>query len=172
MHILLFHLSGRLIITFLVCAYAVNSRAQAHCIVVDKETGTPLRDVKAYTNTGGTYVSNYLGELSVDTTFQSATIAHGGYLSRIVSSSELCDTIWLLPKANRLDEVVVWGEDRRGITSMVNIAMASAAAKASSPSSGVSFDFFDMFKKKPLSKKARKKNKEILRDWDKVYGKP
>jgi len=31
------------------------------------------------------------------------------------------------------------------------------------------FDFFKMFEKKPLNRKARKKNKQIMKDWDRLY---
>ena len=90
------------------------------------------------------------------------------YLARTIERKELRDTLWLLPRENRLDEVVVWGTDRKNIMSMVASATADAPAYAPAPGI-VTFDFFEMIRKKPLSKKARKKNKQLLENWDKIY---
>ena len=43
-----------------------------------------------------------------------------------------------------------------------------AAATATPPPGGVSFDFFEMFRKKPLSKKARKKNEQVLKELERM----
>lgn len=146
---------------------AVNG--QTRCVIIDKETGTPIRNVKVYTDRGTVGVTDYQGRVEIDSAFSSATLSHISYLARTVERRELRDTLWLLPRENRLDEVVVWGEDRKNIISMVASATEGLAAYA--PPKGIAtFDFFSLFKKKPLSRKARKKNKELLRDWDKTYG--
>lgn len=153
-----------------ICSTAME--AQSSCVIIDKETGTPIRDVKAHTDKGDEYATDYQGHLTIDQPFESATLVHGSYLSRKMKREEICDTIWLLPNAIRLDEVVVWGQKNNALNTMMSLAMAQAAATATPPAGGIHFDFFSMLKKKPLSKKARKKNKELLRDWDKVYGTP
>lgn len=150
------------------CLYPVCTKAQVRCVVIDKETGLPLRDVKAYTDKGGVFTTDYQGRLAIDSVFSSATLVHESYLQRKVQRAELRDTLWLLPKAIRLDEVVVWGTARKGSFSWMQGAMEQAAATATPPPRGVaSFDFFELFRKKPLSKKARKKNKQVLSEWDK-----
>ena len=141
--------------------------AQARCVLVDKETGVPVRNVKAYTDKGDVFISNYQGNLVIDSMFHTAALRHGSYLERIVESQEVKDTLWLLPQAIKLEEVVVWGEARKGVYPWMSIAMAQAAATATPPPGGVSFDFFEMFRKKPLSKKARKKNRQVLRELEK-----
>ena len=145
--------------------WTANAAAQVRCVIIDKETGTPIRDVKLYADNKEIAITNYLGQIEADTTFQSATLSHPDYLSRPVERKELRDTLWLLPKAIRLDEVVVWGKYRPGINALVAGATQGLEAFAP-PRAAVQFDFFKMFEKKPLNKKARKRNKEILSNWD------
>lgn len=143
--------------------------AQAQCVIVDKETDTPIRDVKVKTDKGQVLVTDYQGRLKVDEPFESATISHVSYLQRRVNRQELRDTLWLLPKENRLGEVVVVGKDPNNlITNVVKSATADAPMYAP-PKALAEFDFFKMFEKKPLNRKARKKNKQIMQDWDRLY---
>lgn len=140
-------------------------------VVCDIETGVPLREVKVHLNTGRTCVTNYRGQWQTDSTFESATVSHPRYLSRVVQRTELQDTLYLLPKGNTLGDVTVWGVDRRGIKGMMKQSPSGLAAYA--PSGGlVSFNFFDLFRKKPLNSKARKKNRELLENWDRIYTDP
>lgn len=145
--------------------------AQDSCVIVDKETGTPIRHVNVTTDKGERWTTDYRGRVAIRGHFTSATISHASYLTRIVERPELKDTLWLLPRENRLSEVVVWGEEKKNINSVVKSATANLAAYAP-PQSGISFDFAQLLRKKPLSRKARKKNKQLLRDWDKLYGDP
>ena len=166
-----FHPSRRSIIALAMTTSCVLASAQTKCVIIDKETGTPIRDVKVRTDKGHVAVSDYQGRVVIDSAFNSATISHVSYLQRIVNRHECRDTLWLLPKENRLGEVVVWGKEQKNIKTMIGLATRDAAAYA--PSGGVvSFDFFEMFRKKPLSKKARRQNEKLLRDWDKVYRDP
>ena len=162
-------ISCRLLMTLAMGPSCHIAAAQERCVVIDKETGTPIRNVKVYTNNGQVAVTDYQGRVKIDSVFNSATLSHVSYLPRNIERREMRDTLWLLPRENRLDEVVVWGEDRKNIKSMVASATADAPAYAPAPGL-VTFDFFSLIKKKPLSRKARKKNKELLRDWDKIYG--
>ena len=150
-----------------VWGFPVSMVAQVRCVLIDKETGVPVRDVKAYTDKGDVFTSDYQGNLVIDSAFHTAALRHGSYLERKVESREVKDTLWLLPQAIKLEEVVVWGEARKGMFPWMKIALEQAAETATPPPGGVSFDFFEMFKKKPLNKKARKKNKQILEEWDK-----
>lgn len=145
--------------------WATKTTAQVKCVIVDKETGTPIRDVKLYADGKLIATTNYMGQLEADSTFSSASLSQPDYLTRVVAIEELRDTLWLLPKAIRLDEVVVWGKYKPGIQGIVS--SATEGLKAYAPPGGlVTFDFFEMFRKKPLNKKARKRNAEILREWD------
>ena len=141
-------------------------------VVIDMETGLPLRDVKFFTNTGDSRQTDYRGRFVLpDSTFQSATLTHGKYLNRVLERYEITDTIEMLPSASSLGDVVVWGKDRRLIQSLVLSATDNLAAYAP-PRAMVNFDFFKMFEKKPLNKKARRGNKDLLEHWDEVYANP
>ena len=112
-------------------------------VVCDIETGVPVRDVKVHLNTGKQCVTDYRGRWLPDSTFESATVTHPRYLSRVVERWELNDTLYLLPKCNTLGDVTVWGVDRRGIKSMVKRSTSDRAAY-SPPAGMFSFDFFDI----------------------------
>ncbi|MBO4821788.1 MAG: hypothetical protein J5548_10025 [Prevotella sp.] len=168
MSCLLFSCAQKALLCLLVCCFPLSLMAQVRCVVIDKETGVPVRDVKACTDVGGVFTSDYQGNLVIDTIFHSAVLRHGSYLERKVEKRELRDTLWLLPKAIKLEEVVVWGEARKGVFPWMSIVMAQAAATATPPPGGVSFDFFEMFRKKPLSKKARKKNEQVLKELERM----
>ncbi len=155
---------------FLFNVLVLYAKAQDTIVVVDKETGTPIREVNLTTDKGAISRSNYRGQIPVEGVFKSATLSHASYLTRVVERAELKDTLWLLPRENRLSEVVVWGKNKQGINAIVASAVADLPAYAP-PNSGVPFDFSELIRKKPLSRKARKKNKELLENWDEVYGK-
>ncbi len=153
------------------CLCSLCARAQMDVVVADIESGVPLRDVKIYTDSGSVAVTDYRGMARIDRPFSSATVTHPKYLGTTVGRHELVDTLYLLPKANTLNEVVVWGESRKGIKSMV--AGATRDAYLYAPPKGLAtFNFFEMFRKKPLSRKARKKNQELLENWDRTYNDP
>ena len=161
----------RLMLYVLLLFFCMAVRAQSHCVIVDKETGTPIRNVNIHADNGKTMVTDYRGIVEIEGDFKSATISHASYLTRYVKHNELRDTIWLLPRENRLSEVVVWGNKQQQIQALVKSATADLASYAP-PRSGVSFDFAELIRKKPLSRKARKKNKQLLNNWDELYTSP
>lgn len=153
------------------CLCPFHVRAQMDVVVADIESGVPVRDVKIYTDSGSVVMTDYRGMAHIDRPFSGATVTHPKYLSTTVLRHELVDTLFLLPKANTLNEVVVWGEARKGIKSMVSSATRDAPLYAP-PGGLATFDFFNMFKKKPLNRRARKKNQELLENWDRTYNDP
>ena len=165
-------LTSPLLLLLLVWAPVSDACAQAHCVIVDKETGTPIRDVKVKTDKGQVLVTDYQGRVRVEEPFESATISHVSYLQRRVNRQELRDTLWLLPKENRLSEVVVVGKDPQNMIDNVVMSAIADAPMYAPPRALAEFDFFKMFEKKPLNRKARKKNKQILKDWDHLYEMP
>ncbi|MBR4388512.1 MAG: hypothetical protein IKT00_04975 [Prevotella sp.] len=141
-------------------------------VVVDLETGLPIRDVHFFTNTGEMRKSDYRGRFVLpDSTFKSATLTHGKYLNRVLERYEITDTLEMLPSASSLGDVVVWGKDRRTILTMVASVTEGLGAYAP-PAALASFDFFKLFEKKPLNRKARRGNKELLEHWDELYDAP
>jgi hypothetical protein len=163
-------ISGLLILLSLIIESAVMSHAQTRCVIADMETRVPIRNVKVFTNRGDVFVTDYTGQLNIGKSFESATISHVSYLETKVNREAMKDTLYLLPKENDLSTLYVWGKDRQMIKALV--ASATSNLSAFAPPKGVaSFDFFEMFRKKPLNKKTRKKNEELLKNWDELYGK-
>ena len=167
-----FMLSYRIpIITLLTMLFLCGGReamSQTHFVVIDKETSEPVNNATVVTNKGENAISTKMGHVTLNNPFESLTISHISYLQRKMDKKEVNDTIWLLPNAVHLHEVVVYGEDRALIKSVVADAMKDVPMYAP-PQALATFDFFGMFRKKPLNKKARKRNKEILENWDKEY---
>lgn len=168
MYLLTYCIFRKLTLCALLLFFCLALRAQSHCVIVDKETGTPIRNVNIHADNGQTMVTDYRGVAEIEGTFKSATISHASYLTRYVERAELRDTIWLLPRENRLSEVVVWGNKQQQIQAVVKSATEDLASYAP-PNSGIPFDFAELIRKKPLSRKARKKNKELLKNWDELY---
>ncbi len=151
-----------LCICILVLLLTVAS-AQTHGVIADIETGLPIRDVKIYTNTNKVATTNWLGDFTIYTNFQSATISHGKYMAITLKKEEMTDTIYMLPKMHTLEEVVVWG--KRPHMSQSTKKMTEDA-KLYSPGGGLmSFDFFSLFKKSPMNRKQRKKHEDIIKNY-------
>ena len=166
--------SQTIIQTLLVCGALTTapteSCGQVQCVVADMETHTPIRNVKIFTNRGDVYVTDYTGNVRIDKAFESAKVSHVSYLERQAKRETMKDTLYLLPKENELHTLYVWGKDRKRIKELVGSVTMGLDAYA--PPQGIAtFDFFKMFEKKPLNKKTRKKNEELLKQWDEVYGK-
>ena len=157
------------LLTMLLFGSGREAMSQTHLVLIDKETGEPVNKATIVTNKGESAVSTKMGHVTLNNSFESLTISHISFLQRKMDKKEVSDTIWLLPKAIHLHEVVVYGEDRPLIKSVVKDAVKDAALYAPPSQAIATFDFFSMFEKKPLNKKARKRNKEILENWDKDY---
>lgn len=139
--------------------------------VADVESRRPLRNVmiqldrrteKVQTEWGGRFVLK-------NDSFQTMTLTHPSYLTRVIEQKEgVPDTIFLLPAAHQLAEVVVIGHAPKIAVSMEDVRKYAAENYTPSGSGGasVSFDFFDMidFKGRKHKKRA-KKMKEIMEDY-------
>lgn len=137
--------------------------AQRTYVVIDMETRRPLRDVPAYTNTNEQAKTNYQGRFVLIKPFKRLVISHPGYFQLELTAEQAArDTIVLLPKLNKLHEVVVTAKGPRIGPDFKKTARE--AAMATPASSGIGFDFFSMFdrSKRHVSKKDRQKMKRIL----------
>lgn len=96
-----------LLVLFLSAACA--ARAQVKGVVVDIETGLPVRNVKIYTNTNKVATTDWSGHFSLPYSFESVTLSNSNYLQRVMDRSELTDTVALLPMAHMLEGVTIYG---------------------------------------------------------------
>ena len=81
-----------------------------HFIVVNVETGVPLRDIIVYTDDKQKTKSIWDGTFSLCNSFKSITLTHPAYEKRVVYKDNIRnDTIFLLSNSYALDEVVIYG---------------------------------------------------------------
>lgn len=91
-------------------------------------------------------------------------MSHVSYESRALAWSELRDKVWLMPKMNRLDEVVITAERPKVHFNLKKEIQRSVAGIK--PAGGISFDFFSIFDfKGKKQKKRRKRLEKILDDY-------
>ena len=145
------------------CRAAV-CRAQISAVVFDMETRRCLPGVTVYVNPRGSTVTDRYGRFTITGECNSITLSHGSFEPLSLDTDAVCDTLWLLPKARRLDEVVVYGMKPKSgfdIKKSVRSAVRSAGVKGGSGVGGL--DFFSAFNPKARKQaKRRKKIKEIL----------
>lgn len=154
----------RLLLSLSVFLWSATSYAQWSGVVVNMETGVPIRDVHIFTNYNKMVTTDYRGRYTLEEPFTSVTITHGKFLQLSLKREELRDTIALLPSANSIGEVVIWGEmPRIGVKEK---EISEDAKYYYTPSSGFSFDFFELFRRKSrMSKQQRKKHEEIIESY-------
>ena len=97
----------RLLFSLVLMSVCVGLHAQISGVVFDMETRRQIAGVKVYINPKGTAITDSHGRFVINQPCNGVTFSHVSYESRAYSRKELCDTIWLMPKLHRLDEVVV-----------------------------------------------------------------
>lgn len=97
------------LLLILFISVACVAKAQVKGVVVDIETGLPVRNVKIYTNTNKVTTTDWSGHFSLPYAFESVTLSNSNYLQRVMDRSELTDTVALLPMAHMLEGVTIYG---------------------------------------------------------------
>ena len=88
--------------------------AQRKLVVASLESKAPQRDIKVRVDNGDEIVTPWSGEIEVPDSFKRITLSHPRFQHRYVLANELHgDTIYLIPALHAIDEVVVYGQDRR-----------------------------------------------------------
>lgn len=139
--------------------------AQMTAVVYDIETHMPVSGVTVFVNPKGTATTDRYGRFFFGGRVHSVTLTHVAYEKRTMYRSEVRDTIFLLPKLNVVDSVVIIGNKPKiGF----DVRGATHDATLSAPrNSGMSFDFFSIFQKKKKSRKEREKFNKLMRDYSK-----
>lgn len=82
-------------------------------VVVNIETGVPVRDILVYTDDGQEVRTDWDGTFSLQEGYGRLTFSHTAYEKRIMLRDELDgDTIQLIPNQFALREVVIYGKRR------------------------------------------------------------
>ena len=154
----------RLFFFLSVFLFGTTAHAQWSGVIVNMETGVPIRDVHIFTNYNKMVTTGYRGQYTLEEPFTSVTITHGKFLQLTLKREELRDTIALLPSANSIGEGVRWGEmPRIGVKEK---EIAEDAKYYYTHPSGFSFDFFELFRRKSrMNKQQRKKHEEIIESY-------
>lgn len=84
--------------------------AQRQAVVVNMETGVPVRDIIVYTDRGESVVSAWDGSFTLRDSFTVVRFSNPNFEKRTVLLQELTDTVALLPSQNTFSEVEVWGK--------------------------------------------------------------
>ena len=88
--------------------------AQRKLVVASLGTKVPQRDIKVRVDNGDEFVTPWNGEIEVPDSFRRISLSHPRFQYRYVLTHELRgDTIFLIPALHAIDEVVVYGTDRR-----------------------------------------------------------
>jgi len=92
----------------------VVARAQGKLIVASLESKTPQRDVQVRIDNGPEIRTPWNGQIEVPDSFKRIDFCHPKFQRRYVLHDEIHgDTIYLIPVLHAVDEVVVYGQDRR-----------------------------------------------------------
>ncbi|SFG25277.1 hypothetical protein [Prevotella sp. KH2C16] len=102
----------RLLSSCLILLLAQPLAAQRQITVYDLDSKKPLRAVRVWTNTNYSDTTDYLGHCLIPQKFDTLVVSKPGYLPSRIPYNKVTDTIPLLSNYNRLDEVVVYGEDK------------------------------------------------------------
>lgn len=138
-------------------------RAQVSAVVFDMETRCCVPGVTVYVNPNGRVVTDRYGRFVIGGECNSITLSHGSYEPLSLGKDAVPDTVWLLPKMRRLDEVVIYGNKPKPGFDVRQAARRAAAGVGMKGGTGVNFDFFLIFNPKERKHaKCRKKIKEML----------
>ncbi len=147
-------------ILFLSFLVSIGCKGQRQGVVLDIDTHLPIRYVQIYTNTNRRLDTDAFGRYFLPTSVTSITLTHGNYLRRTLSLLELKDTVYMLPKQVRMDEVIVYGNQLKPTVTPKEIA--TYAKQFAPTSAGVGFDFFALFKRNKVSRKERARRRKAI----------
>lgn len=98
-------------VLFMCCVVA---RAQRKLIVASLESKTPQRDVQVRIDNGPEIRTPWNGQIEIPDSFRRIDFCHPKFQRRYVLHDEIRgDTIYMIPVLHAIDEVVVYGQDRR-----------------------------------------------------------
>lgn len=153
----------RYILLLLLVVAAVTCRAQLSAVVFDIETRRCVPGVTVYINPSGKTMTDSYGRFAVSGDCNGITLSHGSFEPLALDKSAVRDTIWLLPKMRRLDEVVIYGKKPKPGFDIKAATQRAAAGAGFMGGSGANIDFFSIFNPKARKHaKRRKKIKEML----------
>lgn len=164
----------RLLLIYCLVAQSVSAIAQKQFVVVDVETRVPICGVNVQSSAHRCDTTDWQGIITIPDTCQTLSLTHVKYESRILNTSEVNDTIFLISKLMGLNEVVVLGHGKgedplKELKSHLYLSKTEAQLAAADPSAGVNvFGIMNLivrklFKRNKMSKK--EKFKKMLQEY-------
>ncbi|UKK51616.1 6,7-dimethyl-8-ribityllumazine synthase [Prevotella sp. E13-17] len=138
-------------------------------IVVNMETGVPIRNVLITTDNGQEAVSTWEGAVLLKGSFKRVTLMHPSFEKRTMDSDELQgDTIELLPRLFSVNEVIIWGRHRDKTAtafqkpSKVDMQLMEANPKGFNPLGLIYWGVDELLLKKQRRRKAAEKQRRKM----------
>lgn len=97
----------------LVCVVCLQMMAQRRGIVISADTKLPLRDVEIRWDNNKVVKSAWDGSFVIPNDFKKVNFWHPRCETRFLKHDEMTDTIFMLPSARMLAEVIVYGNRKR-----------------------------------------------------------
>lgn len=160
------HTAFSFIIGMAMTLAATTAEAQRRGIVVDAATKVPLRDVSVRFDCGKQQQTPWNGIFSIPENFERAAFAHPKYEKCFLKHSELADTVFMLPAAIVLGEVVIYGKmgRKKDFAKLNKTDLKLAGAKADGNLLGLLQLIMNPLTGSSMSKKElqRQRHKQIL----------
>lgn len=138
----------KLVLIFLILGlFFTSAWSQKTCVIANAENHVPIREALIHTDNNHWARTDYRGYWTMKYQFDSATVSKPGFLKTTVYLKNLPDTLFLLPEAQQLGTVEVWGKNQQQVRTMEEQAH-EAAKDTPSMNSGVSFDFAKLLDKR------------------------
>jgi len=111
------------LILLLFIAFFKSNYAQVRGLILDKETKRPIERVNVYTKCNNKIqatTSDTNGKFVLESLCDSLTFTHIDYIKKVISKSDMIDTVFLTPNYQTVGEVVVSGKQPEWIQIKLN----------------------------------------------------
>lgn len=144
----------------------LSAVAQKTCVIADAETHVPIKEALVHTDNGVWARTDYRGYFTIKYPFDSAEVSKSGYVKTRIYFESLPDSVFLLPEAQQLGTVEVWGKNQEHIRDMEK-QIKKEAAETPRNVPLVTFDLGSLFDRRSRrDAKHRKKAKKVIREMD------
>ncbi len=117
----------------------MSAAAQKVCVIADAETHVPVREALVHTDNGVWARTDYEGYFTIKYPFDSAEVSKKGYVKTRIYFETLPDSVFLLPEAQQLGTVEVWGKNQEHIRDMEK-QIQEETAETPQAVTGIGFD--------------------------------
>lgn len=140
----------------------LSAFAQKTCVIADAETHVPIKEALIHTDNGVWARTDYRGYFTIKYPFDSAEVSKTGYVKTRIYFENLPDSVFLLPEAQQLGTVEVWGKNQEHIRKMEE-QIKEEVAETPRAVTGIGFDLGNLLDGRARrDARHRKKAKKII----------